>query len=745
MRPDELTGGPARRYDPPPAADGLVIPDGLCRRLTDPSIRVVTITAPGGYGKTSCVATWLAHEPRPSAWIDLYGRHNDPTLLLTDLLGALEEVTDIDRSDLPQVDGTVLQMSTELAITLERCLRRCSTPFVLVLDDAHLVSDHPAVDLIGALLSGAPKGSTIAVVGRASNLEVLHRLRVEADVLELSTTDLALTAPDVAELLARLGVDDASETDVRRLTDETEGWPVGVRLAALAAVAARRADNSRPLALSGREEHVAEYLDGQWLRDLDDDERAFITRASVLDVLTGPVCNAVLERVDSGEMLRRIRHDRLLVIPLDRRGDGYRMHGLLRDALLAALQRHDASEVQRLHRRASRWFAETGDADNAIRHAIAAADFDRAEVLITRSTAEYHSHGRYSTLAAWIDAMPRGRVEHSPGLCYTAASARLGMGDGAAVAVWVQLAEQALTASPDDTLVASLVALLRATTTTGPVTPALAAAARARDALPPGIWHAGALLVHGACGLMAGDDEAQHSLETGAHETSVLGAPSLEANCVALLSVIAAERGDDARANSLAIRAHDLLVAHGLDRAPALVVVTAAYAWAMARTGEPTAARTSWNRARSQLANWRDVFGWANVQARIALAHTGLLLGDRVGVEAMMREVHEYLVRQPDAVGAQRQVAGLEERLRHVRKSTGLGPSSLTTAELRVLHFLPTNLSLAEIATRLYVSRYTIKTHCESIYRKLGADSRSEAVERARALGLLGTSGTPAT
>jgi LuxR family maltose regulon positive regulatory protein len=119
------------------------------------------------------------------------------------------------------------------------------------------------------------------------------------------------------------------------------------------------------------------------------------------------------------------------------------------------------------------------------------------------------------------------------------------------------------------------------------------------------------------------------------------------------------------------------------------------------------------------------------------LAHTSLLLGDRLGAETLLREARDYLVLQPDAVRAIAQVDKLTENVRHLRRHTAIGSSALTTAELRVLHYLPTNLSLAEIGNRLFVSRYTVKTHCESIYRKLNVTSRSDAVDAARTVGLL--------
>jgi LuxR family maltose regulon positive regulatory protein len=172
-----------------------------------------------------------------------------------------------------------------------------------------------------------------------------------------------------------------------------------------------------------------------------------------------------------------------------------------------------------------------------------------------------------------------------------------------------------------------------------------------------------------------------------------------------------------------------------------MAVVNAAHALAAASSGDPETARSDWSLARAQLAHLREVSGWANVQVRVALAHTSLLLGDRIGAETLLRETRDYLRRQPDAVRAHQQVAELEELARRLRRHATVGSSSLTTAELRVLHYLPTNLSLAEISTRLYVARYTIKTHCESIYRKLGVSSRSDAVASARRVVLLDEAG----
>jgi LuxR family maltose regulon positive regulatory protein len=414
------------------------------------------------------------------------------------------------------------------------------------------------------------------------------------------------------------------------------------------------------------------------------------------------------------------------------------MHGLLREALEAEFERIDPVGARTVHQKASAWFETAGDADRAVRHAVAAEDFARAERLVVEHTPSLYTNGNYATVQRWIESLPREQVVASVALCLCAALAELGLGHAEALSVWIRLGEHAAEISPEVDQTARLCLLdLRATTNTGPVRSALDDAAAAYRGLPPSIWHAASCLAFGVWSWTVGDETAAEILTEGAEEAAVLGAPALEAYCTAMLALIAHSERDPARAWALVTRARRVAADNGLERAPGMALVSAMHALAAASSGDPDGAKRAWQLARTQLAVLKDLSGWANVQTRVALAHASLLLGDRMGAETVLREAREFLVRQPDAVRAQAQIAELEGLTRQVQRHATSGSSSLTTAELRVLHYLPTNLTLAEIGTRLYVSRYTIKTHCESIYRKLEVGSRSDAVEAARRIGLL--------
>ena len=647
-----------------------------------------------------------AGEGRPVAWIDLDATHNDAQIFLGDLSAALCSVTDFDIDALVPRGATADEYSTVVAARLGRAISVCSVPFALVIDDVQRLVELSTLDLLGAVAASMPAASELVLVGRACPVPELRRLRALPGLVEIGANDLALDSDDAANLLRDMGVD-LSPVDAQAVVDETEGWPVGVRLAGVAALEAHRqdeVDRAGPW-LSGRELAVSEFLGSEWLLDLTDDEREFLTWVSPLERLTAPVCDAVRGRHDSGEVLHRLFRDRMLLIPLDRRQDTYRMHGLLREALGAELERTDPDAVRSTHVRASTYYESSGDIDRAIRHAVAGGDLDRAERLVVEHTPSRYTNGHYTTIEQWIGLLPRARVLGSTGLCLCAAVS------GSDSVVPSRCRCGCASASTPQPLRPAKTrwrgcacSTFGPPRTPAPVRPALENAKEAYRGLPPGIWHTGACLAYGVWSWTAGDDGAAAILREGAEESAVLGAPSMEACCTAMLSMIAHADRDVALARTLALRARQIAVDHGLEHAPGMAIVSAAHALAMAGTGDAEAVAQGLRAARTQLAQLKDLSGWANVQTRVALAHTSLLLGDAVGAETMLREVREFLVSQPDAVRAHRQVAELEDLSRHLRRHSSTGSSSLTTAELRVLRYLPTNLSLAEIGTRLYVS-----------------------------------------
>jgi LuxR family maltose regulon positive regulatory protein len=710
----------------------------IADRLDQATGGVAVVHAPSGYGKSATVAAWVQRQGRPVRWIELDGGDNDPARLLAVLAQALEAATDFDASDLSVLQGSYEQYSTTIAPMLGRLVRRCRGPFVLVLDDAHLIVEQPSLDLIDAIVHHVPAGSTIVVVGRVEPRLRLARLRVDGKVEEFTSTDLALDGPAARELLMFMGVS-VDDAEIDRLVTATEGWAVGLRLAGRAML--QEAPDSDAL-VPRRLDHdhvVSEYVHEEWLQGLDTDEQDFLVQASWLDVLSARLCDAVLERSDSGELLDRLHTDRLLVIPLGRRGDEYRMHRLLRKVLLSESERAPRHRRRAVDERASTWFEGADDIDRAIQHALRAGDRARAERLVGQYGPERLTTGRVGTVRRWLDLFPHSDVLASAPLCTLAAAASIGLGEADTALIWLDFAQHAAEAAGADAdQIRSQIRALRSVTITRVDADELTEAARAYDELMPGIWHAAACWGYGWLSFAMGDDEsASRILTEGAAEAHVAGAVTVEAQCRASSAMVFWESGERVLATASARAARAIVRDHGLEDLPTLALVTAMSALVEAADGNPDEASADIALTRRNLVYLSAVATWTNVQCRFALAGASLVLSDRVGARIFVGEAEQLVAQMPTACRSGEQLAELRERLSRNESSLPYGPSSLTTAELRVLHFLPTNLTLTEIAQRLYVSRNTAKTHAAAVYRKLGVSSRGEAVELARSVGLL--------
>ena len=266
----------------------------------------------------------------------------------------------------------------------------------------------------------------------------------------------------------------------------------------------------------------------------------------------------------------------------------------------------------------------------------------------------------------------------------------------------------------------------------------LAHATLASEQLPAGAWHSAAGLAVGFFHLGLGlDDLAEAKLVEAAAEAHVLGMATVWAASCALLAVIKSERGEWVEATRLAREARQIARDHGLENMPTMAVVTAMSAHVEALAGNSATARADMLLTRRNMAYIGGIGAWANVQARLSLAHATLLMGDRAGARVLVDEAEAYLMSQSDATASRERLDEIVKRLEAARGALPVGPMALTTAELRVLHLLPTNLSLADIAQRLYVSRNTTKSHAAAVYRKLAVSSRAEAVHMARDVGLL--------
>jgi LuxR family transcriptional regulator, maltose regulon positive regulatory protein len=727
-------GRPARAAFRP----GLVARERLLGRLAaGAQAPLVLLVAPAGYGKTTTLVEWAEQDERPFAWLEPGGRTRDTAGFVAAVAQALEELTpgapSLARRPARRPEGADL-----LVQRLARSVAARRRPFVLVVDEADpLMATPGVVAALDVLVDHLPSGAQVAVATR-TELEGLPvaRLRAQRRLLELRPADLAMTRAEADALLMGLGL---RESDVDLLVRRTEGWPAGLCLAALAL--REQPDRSRALArFAGDDRFVADYLRDELLAGLSRERVSFLTRTSVLDDLSGPLCDAVLARAGSGGTLRDLARSNVMLVPLDRAEGRYRYHGLFADMLRAELRRNEPQYEAEAHRRASAWHAERGDTERAIHHATAAGDIAAAAGLLWTVGPDHVLGGRHAAVRRWLERFSREQIAAEPGLALTAAAGALVAGDCALLEHWCAAAARSAALDPDRAVAGgdAAAAALRAVAATGGVGDMGAAAAEADAVGGDDVrWRALTALLRGVAAHLGGDPaRARAHLERGARDAAV-AAPAIQVLCLAQLGVLALDEDDPAGAELCVARARAQVERVGLRDCPLAALVFAASALDRAQHGcvdEAQADLRHGSHLRTLLA---DFVPWYEAETRVLLARAALRLGDVVGARTLLAEGARLARRLPDAPVLDAWLEAAWERAASFSASALLGPTALTTAELRVLRLLPTHLSFREIAARLHVSANTIKTQAHAVYRKLDASSRTEAVAHARAVGLV--------
>jgi ATP/maltotriose-dependent transcriptional regulator MalT len=725
----------SKLYRPPAGVvPRSVVVDGVRAARAD----VITVTAPAGYGKSTFAAELSASDPRPTAWVSLSAAEDAPAALLTYVALALDEIEAVDPGTLSGLWDRSPKVGTSALQRFGAMFASRRQPFILVLDDVHELASTDVLDTVAVLVAELPRASTIVLASRRAIALPLGRLRVVRRLVEVGPAELAFDASEAAQLFGHMGLGVAA-ADTARLVEQTEGWPVAVYLAGLALSSGGGPMPEAVGALAGDNRYFAEYLGEELLGKLDADVASFLMEAACLDRISGSFCDDVMERSGSAALLEALQRRTLLVIPLDDRREWYRFHPLMADFLQTELGRRDPGRGAAVHRRASEWCDAREDADGAVMHALLAGDLDLAESMVLRWLGTVgNSNRRYPTTERWVALFTTHDLGDRPLLMVVAAWSRFAGGEPGASVQWLRRAAASLRElHPHDArgLVAPVgLALARA------IIVPLSAAAMAAEAryvyehVGFGEGHPMSCLAWGAARFMLGDEaEAVRLLREGADTT--LARPVAEANCLAHLAVIDIEHGRWTEATAAARRARALL--DDIAAVPTTALVLAVSVLVETHAGRSADAEADRVRCRQHLVDLLDTAPWLNLQARIALARAAVISGDRVEAAALLDEAEAILDTAPGATRVAEQVVAVRREVATRDRSQSFGPSSLTTAERRVLQLLPTHLTVAEIADRLYVSRNTVKSQTIAIYRKLGTTSRSGAVEVAVSAGLL--------
>lgn len=697
---------------------------------------MVLLQAPAGYGKSVLLAQWAEQDPRPFASVTLSGLHDDPAQLLTSVFEALAAVEPV-AEDLVSALGSPEPNLAVVGARLERELASREVPMVLVLDELEHVGSQPSMEIVAAIARGLPAGSQLALASRADTLPHAGRLRANRQLLELGQADLTMTSGECQQLLARIGVEPSPE-EMETLVTRTEGWAAALYLAGISLRDAPRAD--APAApFAGDERIVVDYMREELLTRAPREWVEFLTRTSICDRLSGGLCDAVLAEEGSAATLRELSRRNLLVIPLDRRDEWFRLHSLLAGMLRTELGRAEPELIGELHGRASRWWEAEGDSARAIHHAIEADDLERAGKLLWRAVPEYNASGRAATLRRWIERIGHAQIVANPALSLTLAHGHLVRGEGELSAHWSRVTHELLegrdAGGEADSLRAGL-AVLDATLCRDGLT-AMAAETRSASALfpPESAWQSMCRWLEGVTQHLGGEPEpARENLRAGARTAAVWGAPVVQTLCLAQLGLLSAEEGDWQSARILASQGRAQVERSGLGDFPTAALVFATSAYLCSREARADDAAADLRTGVALLGRLDRLSNWYEGEACTALAATALDLGQLPLANELQRRAAELARGLGDAPVL---TAWVERIGAALAQASGSAAADLTPAELRVLRLLPTHLSFPQIAAELFVSPNTVKTQARAAYRKLGVGSRAEAVELARESGLL--------
>jgi LuxR family transcriptional regulator, maltose regulon positive regulatory protein len=618
-------------------------------------------------------------------------------VLLTYVAEALDAVEPIGGRVFDARASPVSSVPGSVVPRLGAAFSSMTSPVVLVLDDVHALHNSECRAALAVLADHVPGGSRLVLAGRAAPPLRVARLRAEGRILEIGPSDLSLTRAEAASLLRNAGVA-LGEDDMAELHRRTEGWPAGLYLAAL------YLREGGPLAsaavsFGGDDRLVSEYMESEFLARISRRRRVFLTRTAVLERMSGPLCEAVLDVGGSAATLAELARSNLLLVSLDRRGQWYRYHHLFRDMLLAELERLDPGMVPVLRRRAAGWCLRNDRPEEALEYSMAAGDVDAAAGLVEKLGVPAYQQGRVTTVQRWLRWLEdRSGIQGHPMAAGQASYLCAMTGRPVDAERWAEAVDRwqyGDPARPDNPSAEAWVAMLRAVLCRRGVEQMRADADEAvRRFAAHGIVAPTPALTQGIARVLSGDlDGGDASLqdavsigeEVGAHETLPIA--------LCERSLVAMTRGEWDRAEILAEQARSALRRARLQESYVTPLVCAVHARAALHRGDVPAARqqlVSAQRLRHLLTYALPYFA---VQARIELIRVHFALADLAGAKTLMREVDELLRRRPDLGSLAAEARAFRARLAKERGSSTPGASALTGAELRLLPMLATHLS----------------------------------------------------
>ncbi|MEJ2734758.1 MAG: LuxR C-terminal-related transcriptional regulator [Anaerolineae bacterium] len=386
---------------------------GLDRRLT-------LVSAPAGFGKSSLVASALSENDRHAAWLSLDESDNDAVRFWTYVIAAIQAVELGVGDEAKQIiTSPQLRRTDPAIISLLNEISELTGDLVLVLDDYHVIETEQVHEDLSYLLDHQPANLHMVLISRADPPISLARLRAHGQLMEIRATDLEFSAAEAVILFNDVIDLNLKPEQVEALHERTEGWIVGLQLAALS-LRGHSAYDTFFERFTGSHQFVLDYLTEEVLRTLPDAQRQFLLRTSILDRFCAALCQAITGDAASQRLLEEVWKGNLFLIPLGRitpaepGGRWFRYHHLFAEVLQALLKRDHSDEVAGLHLKAATWFEDQGYADEAVDHALRSGDIQQAKELILKHWLPIFHRGEVATVLRWLDALPEETERDDP-------------------------------------------------------------------------------------------------------------------------------------------------------------------------------------------------------------------------------------------------------------------------------------------------------------------------------------------
>ncbi len=732
----------------PVPRDLIPRPAALAALSRQPGRRLSLIRAPAGWGKSSLLQAWHAAEAeeRDFAWFALDAGDNDPVRFFSYVIEAIRSLAPtVGTRSLEILRAPGASLTDDVLPPLLVEIEALPRPSVLVIDDYHLIDSPEVHEATGALLEHLPPILEIAISSRTEPPLPLARFRGRGQLVEVSSRELRFNAAEAEALLngsQDLGLD---STEIELLLTRTEGWPVGLYLAALSLRG--RADAREFIKdFAGDDRHLVDYLTAEVLAGQSDEIRQFLLVTSLLERFNPALCDAVTQTGRSAQVLRSIEESNLFLVPLDGKRQWYRYHHLFAELLRHEMRLDQPTREVDVHRRAAAWLLGEGLQSEAITHLLRAEDYSAASDLIAESWYPIAASGGQSMVRTWLDSIPP-RVSE--------ADARLGVARALIAISFGQL----------DEVEPALDSIAKAPPppgefsdgfTSGPQASRIlrsahrwllgdlggcrdTAAAALAAGEPPSAWDSLARIRLGASSYWLGDfTEGISNLELGRAGSSANSLNPAWISSLGLLALVRIQEGELEVASGLVAEARDVIRQAGLAEYWVCAPTHIAAGELKSQAGQFNEAVEELNRGLKLAARGSGPIETASGQ--IWLARALALQGDRQQAERMLAEARWTVTASLDPGPVVEKLLEQERQEFHVAGSASLDAAQLeelSDRELSVLRLMSGTLSQREIGNHLYISFNTVKTHSKHIYRKLGVSQRSEAVSRARELGLI--------